>query len=56
VLRALEDLVDRRRQLDLEYSLHRLGRLWLLAHGPASALLLALVLDHVLMSAWYGGY
>ncbi len=56
LLERLESLVDERRQLDLEFSYHRLGRLWLLFHGPASAALFILAVDHIWMSVWYGGW
>jgi hypothetical protein len=49
-------LVEIRRQLDVEAWLHRLGRTWLLIHGPASWALLLLVLVHVWLSVRYGGY
>ncbi len=49
-------LVEKRRQLDTEYRLHRLGRLWLLFHGPAAWALLVLILDHVFLSLRYGGW
>jgi hypothetical protein len=56
VLKRLWDLVEERRQLDLEYRLHQLGRLWLLFHGPLAAALLLLTLEHVVMSLRYGGF
>jgi hypothetical protein len=56
VLEQLWGLVEARRQLDLEYWIHRLGRSWLVIHGPASAALGALVLYHIALSVWYGGF
>lgn len=55
-VRQLWQFVLDRRQLDREYRLHYLGRLWLLFHGPAAAALLVLVVDHIVMSVYYGGY
>ena len=49
-------LAEARRRLDREYRLHRLGRLWLLVHGPASWALLVLLVEHVAVSLWYGGF
>src|SRR5262249_31071788 len=43
-------LVTKRRQLDLEYRLHALGRLWLLVHGPAALAMLVFLAEHVVMS------
>lgn len=45
-----------RNQLNLEYRLHQLGRLWLLVHGPVSWALLVLIVVHICMSVWYGGF
>jgi hypothetical protein len=55
-VQELARLVKARRELEVEYWLHRLGRLWLLFHGPAALLLLALVAEHVWMSMKYGGF
>ncbi len=49
-------LAEARRRLDHEYRLHALGRLWLLVHGPAAWALLVLLLEHVAVSLWYGGF
>ena len=49
-------LVEARRTMDLEYRLHQLGRSWLLIHGPAAWALLLLMIEHVAMSIWYGGF
>jgi hypothetical protein len=55
-LEELWELVESRRQMDLEAWLHRLGRIWLYVHGPASAALLVLVSAHIWLSVRYGGY
>jgi hypothetical protein len=55
-LKAIWELVRARRAMNLEYRLHQLGRLWLLVHGPAAWLLLVLMLEHAVMSLWYGGF
>jgi len=55
-LAKLWRLVEERRQLDLEYRLHLAGRLWLLFHGPAAWALLVLMIEHIVMSIWYGGF
>ena len=49
-------LVETRRFMDLEYRLHQLGRLWLYVHGPAAWALFVLMIEHVVMSWWYGGF
>lgn len=56
VLDDLWKLVVVRRHMDLEYRLHQLGRLWLYVHGPAAWALLLVMLEHVIMSWWYGGF
>lgn len=56
ILQTLWELVQRRRRLDLEYRLHQVGRLWLVIHGPAAWALLVLMIEHVVMSWWYGGF
>jgi hypothetical protein len=48
--------VEARRAMDLEYGLHQLGRSWLLVHGPAAWALVVLMVEHVVMSWWYGGF
>jgi hypothetical protein len=48
--------VEQRRAMDLEYRLHQLGRSWLLIHGPAAWALLVLMVEHAVMSVWYGGF
>ena len=58
-LKAIDTLwamVEERTALDFEYRLHQLGRLWLLVHGPASVALLALMLQHIWLSASHGGW
>jgi len=56
VLDELWNLVVARRHMDLEYRLHQLGRLWLYIHGPAAWALLIVMIEHVIMSWWYGGF
>ncbi|MCI0681450.1 MAG: hypothetical protein L0Y71_05035 [Gemmataceae bacterium] len=56
ILDDLWGLVELRRSMDLEYRLHQLGRLWLLVHGPAAWALLVLMIEHVALSMWYGGF
>jgi hypothetical protein len=56
MIKQLWDWVERRRQMDLEYWLHRLARAWLWAHGPAAWPLLALAVYHVVSSLYYGGF
>jgi hypothetical protein len=48
--------VEARRRMDLEFRLHQLGRSWLLVHGPAAWALLVLMVEHAIMSLWYGGF
>jgi hypothetical protein len=48
--------VEARAELETEYRLHQLGRLWLLFHGPAAWALLVLTAEHVWLSVWYGGF
>jgi hypothetical protein len=55
-LTVLEALVEERRQREIEYRLHALGRAWLLLHGPASVLLLLLLAGHVWVSVRLGGF
>jgi hypothetical protein len=55
-VQTIWELVQTRHALDLEYRLHQLGRLWLLVHGPAAWALLLLMIEHALMSMWYGGF
>jgi hypothetical protein len=54
-IKQLWDWVERRRQMDLEYWLHRLARVWLWAHGPLAWPLLVLVLYHTVWAVYYGG-
>jgi hypothetical protein len=56
VVNELWSLVQTRRFMDLEYRLHQLGRLWLYVHGPAAWALFVLMIEHVIMSWWYGGF
>jgi hypothetical protein len=56
IVQSLWELVQRRRRLDLEYRLHQVGRLWLIVHGPAAWALLVLMIEHAVMSMWYGGF
>jgi hypothetical protein len=56
ILDDLWGMVQLRRSMDLEYRLHQLGRLWLLIHGPAAWALLVLMIEHAMLSMWYGGF
>jgi hypothetical protein len=56
ILTCVWELVETRRTMDLEYRLHQLGRSWLLVHGPAAWALLVLMIEHAVMSIWYGGF
>jgi hypothetical protein len=56
ILRQVWDFVKMRREMNLEYRLHQIGRSWLLVHGPAAWALLVLMVEHVVMSLWYGGF
>jgi hypothetical protein len=56
VIKQLWKLTKERRQIDLEYWFQRLARLWLWVHGPASVVLLALVLAHVGLSIYHTGW
>jgi hypothetical protein len=56
ILKQLRDLIEERRQLEIEYWCHRLGRVWLLFHGPAAAALFIILIEHIAMSMWYGGF
>ena len=55
ILQDLWDAVELRRQMDIEFGLHTLGRLWLLVHGPAACLLIIITTMHVWSSLRYGG-
>lgn len=55
VLDKLRDLAEARRQRNVEFWFHRLGRVWLLVHGPAAVALWLLVGEHVAMSWRYSG-
>lgn len=56
VVASIWRLVEARRQMNLEYRLHQLGRSWLVIHGPAAWALLVLMTEHFVMSIWYGGF
>jgi hypothetical protein len=56
VIDDLWDWVQERRQIDLEYWFHRLARLWLWVHGPATAALVGLVIAHVWLSIYHTGW
>lgn len=56
ILHKLWTLIRARRSMNLEYRLHQVGRLWLLVHGPAAWVLLLLMIEHAVMSMWYGGF
>jgi hypothetical protein len=56
IVTRIWDYIQIRRAMDMEYRLHQLGRSWLLIHGPAAWALLVLMLEHVAMSLWYGGF
>ena len=49
----LQQLCDRRRQIDVQESLHHWLHVWLLAHIPLSVALLILGVVHIVMSLWY---
>lgn len=56
ILAQVWAFVKMRREMNLEYRLHQVGRSWLLVHGPAAWALLVLMIEHVVMSLWYGGF
>jgi len=56
ILQSVWEFVKMRREMDLEYRLHQLGRCWLLVHGAAAWALLIVMIEHVVMSLWYGGF
>jgi hypothetical protein len=56
IVQNIWNLVATRRQLNREYALHQLGRLWLFVHGPLAWALLVLMIEHVIVSLWYGGF
>src|SRR5262249_37704199 len=56
VVEKVWQLIETRQHLDFEYRLHVLGRLWLLVHGPAAWALAALIVEHVWLSVWHGGF
>jgi hypothetical protein len=56
IVDELWSLLQTRQAMDLEYRMHQLGRLWLLVHGPAAWALFVLMIEHVVMSWWYGGF
>lgn len=56
IIEQLWQLVELRRQLDIEYWFDRLARMWVLIHAPAAAALLLLVINHVVGSMRYGGF
>ena len=51
-LHDLQSIVTEKLELDAQYSLQRILRLWLLLHVPPSMLLLGLVVAHI-VSVWY---
>jgi hypothetical protein len=55
ILQNIWDAVELRRQMDVEFWLHGLGRLWLLVHGPAAYLLAIFTALHIWGSIRYGG-
>jgi hypothetical protein len=55
ILQNIWDAVELRRQMDVEFWLHGLGRLWLLVHGPAAYLLALFTALHIWGSIRYGG-
>ncbi len=56
IVTRIWDYVETRRVMDLEYRLQQLGRSWLLVHGPAAWALFVLMIEHAVMSIWYGGF
>jgi len=52
-LRDLEELVEERRQLDLQGRVHRWLHLWLLVHGPISYAMILLSIVHAVMALYY---
>jgi hypothetical protein len=56
LVETIWQLALKRHQLDLEFRLHMLGRLWLLFHGPAALALLVLLIEHIGMSMRFGGF
>ena len=56
MIKQLWDWVERRRRMDLEFWLHGLARSWIWIHGPAAWPLLMLVLNHVVINLYYGGF
>jgi hypothetical protein len=56
IIDELWTLTQLRRQMDLEFWFHRVGRVWLLFHAPAAAVLLLLVIDHIIGSMRFGGF
>ena len=55
ILQNIWDAVELRRQMDVEFWLHGLGRLWLLVHGPAAYVLALFTALHIWGSIRYGG-
>jgi hypothetical protein len=55
ILQDIWDAVELRRQMDVEFCLHGLGRLWLLVHGPTAYLLALFTALHIWGSIRYGG-
>lgn len=56
LLSKLWELMNTRRMMNREYRLHQVGRFWLLVHGPAAWALFVLMIEHAVMSMWYGGF
>jgi hypothetical protein len=56
IVQNIWNLVKLRRQLNSEYKLHQLGRLWLFVHGPLAWAMFVLMIEHVAVSMWYGGF
>src|SRR5262249_28585474 len=56
IVDGLMSWVERKRRLDLEFWLDGRANCWLRVHGWASAVLLALVIDHVIGSVRLGGW
>src|SRR5207302_1096909 len=56
MLDRLWEWLQVRREMDLEYRLHRIARLWVGFHKWAAWLLFVLAADHIVASFRFGGY
>lgn len=56
IVKELWQLVETRRQMDLEYCFHAGTQAWLWFHAPAAWALLVFIVWHIASSIYYGGF